>query len=79
MKKDTTDVLRRYVGDTGVRSARRVATDFDLVARNLPPEAVTSALSEAFRSGQTRRSFSFAQIVGFAHAAAQDCNARPRR
>ena len=53
MKKDTNEVLQRYVGDTGVRCARRVATDFDLVARNLPPEAVTSGLSEAFRSGQT--------------------------
>ncbi|GIZ50505.1 hypothetical protein [Noviherbaspirillum aridicola] len=53
MKKDTTGVLRQYVTDTGVRSARQVATDFDEVARALPPEAVTDGLSEAFRSDQT--------------------------
>lgn len=60
MKQETTDVLRQYVADTGVRSARQVATDFDAVARELPPEAVTSGLSEAFRSGQTP---SFGQLL----------------
>lgn len=53
MEKDTNDVLRQYVADTGVRSAHKVATDFDQVAQALPAEALTTGLSEAFRSDQT--------------------------
>lgn len=53
MEKNTTDVLRQYIADTGVRSAQQVASDFGLIAQALPTETVTIGLSEAFRSDQT--------------------------
>lgn len=61
MEKETNEVLRKYVADTGVHSVANVEIDFDRVAQALPAEHLTQGLSEALRSEQTE---SFEQLVG---------------
>ena len=51
--KQVSDVLDRYGDATPNRLPDTVNNDFDLFARQAPPEAISEGLSAAFRSDQT--------------------------
>lgn len=50
---DILAVLQQYAGDTGIRSLKKVEEDYTHVAERLSAEAMTTGLSEAFRSENT--------------------------
>jgi hypothetical protein len=58
--KQMGDILDRYGDATPDRPPETVQTDFDVLAQNAPPAAVSEGLSAAFRSDQTPE---FAQMA----------------
>ena len=51
--KQVSDVLERYGDVNPTRPPETVDTDFDVLAQQAPPEAISEGLSAAFRSDQT--------------------------
>lgn len=58
--KQVNEVLDRYGDVDPVRPPETVDTDFDVLAQQAPPEAISEGLSAAFRSDQTPE---FAQMA----------------